>query len=161
MMSRTARFLRLSRLFFFSFMLVGGLAHSVHAQTQAQAQAPQDVEPSDLVRGGMQALQMVDQNRVGELWDGATAAARKKVGREEFVGQVAKVRAPLGAAQQRMWVGINRQVLSDADADLAGQYASIEFESRFGNAPNRSVRELVTFRLDSDRVWRFSGYVLR
>ncbi|OUL99424.1 DUF4019 domain-containing protein [Variovorax sp. JS1663] len=121
----------------------------------------QDAEPSDLVRGGLQAIQMIDQNKTGELWDGATAAARKRVARVDFVNQVAKARAPLGAAQQRTWVAINRQVVGDGDPDLAGQYVSIEYETRFANKANATVRELVTFQLGEDRVWRFSGYVLR
>ncbi|WP_076999488.1 DUF4019 domain-containing protein [Variovorax sp. KK3] len=121
----------------------------------------QDAEPSDLVRGGLQAIQMIDQNKTGELWDGATAAARKRVTRVDFVSQVAKARAPLGAAQQRTWVAINRQVVGDGDPDLAGQYVSIEYETRFANKVDATVRELVTFQLGTDRVWRFSGYVLR
>lgn len=123
--------------------------------------AAQDVQPNDLVQGGLQAVQMIDQNKIGELWDGATAAARKRVTRAEFASQVGKARAPLGAVQQRTWVVINRQVVADNDADLAGQYVSIEYEARFANNANATVRELVTFHLDTDRVWRFSGYVLR
>ena len=114
-----------------------------------------------MVRGGLQAVQMVDQNKVGELWDGAAAAARKRVTRDEFIKQVAAVRNPMGAPQQRTWVAINRQVVNDADADLGGQYVSVEYESRFANKPAAVVRELVSFHLDRDRVWRFSGYVLR
>jgi hypothetical protein len=126
-----------------------------------QAAMAQDAEPSDLVRGGLQAIQMIDQDKTGELWDGATAAARKRVARADFVNEVAKARAPLGAAQQRTWVAINRQVVGDGDPDLAGQYVSIEYETRFANKVNATVRELVTFQLGPDRVWRFSGYVLR
>ena len=124
--------------------------------------AAQDiVEASDMVRGGMQAIQMIDQNKAGELWDGATPAARKRVSRDDFVSQVTKARAPLGAAQQRTWVAINRQVVGEGNQELAGQYVSVEYETRFANKANATVRELVTFQLGDDRVWRFSGYVLR
>lgn len=123
--------------------------------------AAQDVEPSDMVRGGLQAIQMVDQNKVGELWDGAAAAARKQVTRTGFIQQVAAARNPMGAPQQRTWVAVNRQVLNDADPDVGGQYVSVEYESRFATKPTQVVRELVSFHLDRDRVWRFSGYVLR
>lgn len=124
--------------------------------------AAQDlVEPSDMVRGGMQAIQMIDQGKAGELWDGATPAARKRVTRADFSSQIARNRAPLGAPQQRTWVSVNRQVVTDADADTAGQYVSIEYETRFASKPDAIQRELVSFRLDGDRIWRFSGYVLR
>jgi predicted secreted protein len=126
-----------------------------------QLASAQDAEPSDLVRGGLQAIQMIDQNKTGELWDGATPAARKRVSRDEFVSQVAKARAPLGAAQQRTWVAVNRQVVGEGNQELAGQYVSIEYETRFANKANATMRELVTFQLGDDRVWRFSGYVLR
>ena len=123
--------------------------------------AAQDVEASDMVRGGMQAIQMIDQGKAGELWDGATPAARKRGTRADFLSQTAKSRAALGAPRMRTWVTINRQVLTDPDVDLAGQYISIEYETRFANKPEGTVRELVSFHLDSDRIWRFSGYALR
>ncbi len=123
--------------------------------------AAQDVEPSDMVRGGMQAIQMIDQGRAGELWDGATAATRKRVTRADFTSKVTGNRASLGAPRQRVWVAINRQVVTDPDSDTAGQYVSVEYETRFANKPENTLRELVSFHLDSDRVWRFSGYVLR
>ncbi len=127
----------------------------------AGSAAAQDVNPLDMVRGGMQAIQMVDQNRVGELWDGATPGARKRVSRADFVSQLAKTRTPLGAAQQRTWVSITRQMLTDADAELAGQYVSVEYETRFAGSSPATRRELVSFHLDSDGIWRFSGYFLR
>lgn len=121
----------------------------------------QEVEASDMVRGGMQAIQMIDQGRAGELWDGATPAARKRVPRTDFTGQIARSRAPLGAPQMRTWVAVNRQVVAEADGDTAGQYVSVEYETRFANKPDGTLRELVSFHLDRDRTWRFSGYVLR
>lgn len=123
--------------------------------------AAQDVEASDMVRGGMQAIQMIDQGKAGELWDGATVAARKRETRADFLSQTTKSRAALGAPQMRTWVTVNRQVATNPDGDLAGQYVSIEYETRFANKPEGTVRELVSFHLDSDRTWRFSGYVLR
>jgi hypothetical protein len=126
-----------------------------------QLAAAQEVDPAELMRGGLQAVQMIDQNKLGELWDGATPAARKRVSRSDFMSQVAKARTPLGAAQQRTWVAINRQVVGEGDPELAGQYVNIEYETRFANNSSATVRELVTFQLGSDRVWLFSGYVLR
>ncbi|MDH6592427.1 hypothetical protein M2165_002316 [Variovorax sp. TBS-050B] len=123
--------------------------------------AAQDVEPSDMVRGGMQAIQMIDQGKAGELWDGATAVARKRVSRSDFAASVTRNRASLGTPTQRTWVGVNRQVVTDPDPETAGQYVSVEYETRFSSQPAGIQRELVSFRLDNDRVWRFSGYVLR
>ncbi|MBN8754108.1 DUF4019 domain-containing protein [Variovorax sp. SCN45] len=123
--------------------------------------AAQEVEAGDMVRGGMQAIQMIDQGKAGELWDGATAATRKRVQRADFINQVASSRAPFGTPRMRTWVAVNRQVVTDPDDDTAGQYVSIEYETRFSNRPDSTLRELVSFHLDRDRIWRFSGYVLR
>ncbi|AGU47596.1 hypothetical protein VAPA_1c04660 [Variovorax paradoxus B4] len=123
--------------------------------------AAQDVEASDLVQGGMRAIQMIDQGKTGELWDGATPATRKRIARTDFAAKVSRSRSPLGAPLQRTWVAINRQAVADPDAETAGQYVSIEYETRFSNKPDGTLRELVSFHLDRDRIWRFSGYVLR
>jgi len=123
--------------------------------------AAQEVEASDMVRGGMQVIQMIDQGKAGELWDGATPAARKRVTRNDFTTQIARSRAPIGAPQMRIWVSVSRQIVADADGDTAGQYVSVEYETRFANKPDGTLRELVSFHLDSDRVWRFSGYALK
>ena len=123
--------------------------------------AAQDVDATAMIRGGLQAAQLIDQGKTAELWNGAAPAAQKRVKRDDFVGQVAQARSPLGALLQRSWVALNRQTLANADADMAGQYVSIEYESRFANAPDRAVREMTSFHLDRDGVWRFSGYVLR
>jgi len=113
------------------------------------------------VQGGMQAIRMIDQGRIGELWDGATAATRKRIARTEFAAKVSSSRSPLGAPLQRTWVAVNRRAVADPDAETAGQYVSIEYETRFSNKPDGTLRELVSFHLDRDRIWRFSGYVLR
>jgi hypothetical protein len=123
--------------------------------------AAQDVEASDMVRGGLQVAQMIDQGKTDELWDGAAPVARKQVSRVDFGSQIAKSRASLGTAQQRIWVAVNRQVLTSNDTDMAGQYVNVEYETRFSNRPDNTLRELVSFHLDSDRIWRFSGYVVR
>ena len=121
----------------------------------------EEVEASDMVRGGLMAIQMIDQGRAAELWDGATPATRNRVTRTDFTSQVSRSRSTIGAPQMRTWVAVNRQVVADADPDTAGQYVSVEYESRFANKPEGSVRELVSFHLDQDRIWRFSGYVLK
>jgi hypothetical protein len=121
----------------------------------------QEADPTSMVRGGLQVIQMVDQGKIGELWDGAAPAAKKRVSRSNFIQQVGQSRSPLGAAQQRTWIAVNRQTVVNEDADLAGQYVNVEYETRFANASDRVVRELTSFRLDRDGTWRLTGYVLR
>ena len=125
-----------------------------------QRAAAQDVNPSDMLRGAQQIVQLVGEGRTGELWDGAAAATKKRVPRAEFITTLAGTRGNLGVTQQRVWVAITRVTLDVADPAMAGQYLSVEFETRFAGS-NPSRRELVSFHRERDGVWRFSGYVLR
>ena len=103
------------------------------------AATAQDVDATQMIRGSMQVVQMIDQGRTGELWDGASAGARKRVAREDFVRQVTQARAPLGAPQARTWVSVNRQAAGGDDPDLAGQYVSIEYETRFAGREQNDI----------------------
>lgn len=114
-----------------------------------------------MVQGAQQAAQLIDQNRIGELWDGAALATRQRVARDGFVADISAARSRVGAARQRAWVAINRQSVGEGNDNIAGQYVSVEFESRFSANPGRSQRELLSFHLERDGNWRFSGYVLR
>jgi len=138
--------------------LLLGAAHFAGLLSLACAQ---DVDPTAMLGGGTQVVQMVDQGKVGEIWDGATSAAKKRVSRSEFVRQVTESRASLAIPQQRTWTAVHRQTVVNEDADLAGQYVSVEYETRFSSAASRAVREMVSFHLERDGTWRFSGYVLR
>lgn len=95
----------------------------------------QEVEAGDMVRGGMQAIQMIDQGKTGELWDGATAATRKRVARAEFIDQVASSRAPLGAPRMRTWVAVNRQVVADPDHDTTANMSASNTKPASPTAP--------------------------
>lgn len=121
----------------------------------------QDIDATAMIRGGLEVLQMVDAGNTGELWDGAAPGAKKRVTRPDFIRQVTQARTPLGASQQRTWVAVNRQAVNNEDPDLAGQYVSVEYETRFANRTGGSARELISFHLDRDGTWRFSGYVVR
>ena len=125
------------------------------------AGAAAEVDANAMLGGGMDVLRIVDQDKAGELWEGATPSVKKRVTRADFIGQVAQHRAGLGAPQQRSWVAINRQVMVDADPNVAVQYLNVEFDTRFANAGSRIVREMTSFRLEPDGVWRFAGYILR
>jgi hypothetical protein len=42
----------------------------------------------------------------------------------------------------------------------AGLYININYATRFAKT-QKPVRELISFHLDSDKVWRVAGYTLR
>lgn len=121
----------------------------------------QDVDATSMIRGGLEVIRMIDAGNTGELWDGAAPGAKKRITRADFIRQVTQARTPLGAPQQRTWVTVERVAMNNEDPELAGQYVNVFYETRFAGRTGASAREQITFHLDPDGTWRFSGYVVR
>ncbi|CAM0123914.1 exported hypothetical protein [Stenotrophomonas maltophilia] len=131
-------------------------APALTAAQQAQVQK-QDAE---MGAAALKAAQLVDANRAGELWDGASAVARRAVPKAAFVSQLTTERARLGALAGRGQPTITRVKYSAGAAVPEGLYINVSFPTRFANSA-QPVRELVSFRFDEDQVWRLAGYSLR
>ncbi|HEL2957775.1 MULTISPECIES: DUF4019 domain-containing protein [Stenotrophomonas] len=131
-------------------------APALTAAQQAQVQK-QDAE---MGAAAVKAAQLVDANRAGELWDGASAVARRAVPKAAFVSQLASERARLGALAGRGQPTITRVKYNAGAAVPEGLYINVSFPTRFANSA-QPVRELVSFRFDEDHVWRLAGYSLR
>jgi len=155
-----------------STALLVALATTAHAQQPAtqpgtavqqltpeqQAQvARQDAEMS---AAASQVMQMIDGNRAGEVWDGASQAMKSAVTRDDFVRQLSADRSRLGAPTAREQPVVSRSQFRAGEAVPEGIYINVASPTRFANQPE-AVRELVSFRLDEDRTWRVSGYSVR
>lgn len=124
---------------------------------QQAAMARQD---ADMKAAASQVVQLIDANRAGEVWDGASAVMKRVVSRQDFVNQIAGDRQRLGAAQQRGQPVVSRAQFPAGAQVPEGLYINIATPTRFaGN--QQPIRELVSFRLDEDRTWRVSGYSTR
>ncbi|MFC3656697.1 DUF4019 domain-containing protein [Xanthomonas hyacinthi] len=130
-------------------------AASKHADPAAPG--PLSKQDAQMAQAGLRAAQLVDAGRSGELWDGASAVAKKAVAREAFVRQVDADRALLGALLGRGVASVARVQYAAGSQVPPGVYVNISFPSRFANAP-QPVRELVSLRLDEDTTWRLVGY---
>lgn len=124
---------------------------------QRAALAKQD---ADMTRGAQQVIALVDGNRVGEVWDGASPTMKRLVTKDEFVKQVTIDRNRLGAPGARGKAVISRSQFAAGGQVPAGLYINVNFPTKFAKAP-QPVRELVSFHLDDDKTWRVSGYSLR
>lgn len=124
----------------------------------AQQQVPRDIDPNTLANAAVSVLHGFDAGKAGDLWDGASAVTKRAAKREDFIGHITKTRKPLGAPVERNWMVVRRQQVAGGTQLPPGTYASIEFATHFQN--NRVARELVSLRLDEDRIWRFAGYVI-
>ncbi len=124
---------------------------------QQEQQARQDQE---MGQAALKVAQLVDGNRAGEVWDGASAVARKAVTRDAFASHIAADRGRLGALVSRGQPSVTRVQYGAGAPVPEGLYINVSFPTRFANDA-QPIRELVSFRLDEDRVWRVSGYSVR
>lgn len=125
-----------------------------------QQQAALAKQNADMTQAAGQVIALVEGNRIGEVWDGASQVMKRAVTRDEFVKQVGAQRAQLGTAQTRGQPAVSRSQFPAGAQVPQGFYINIATPTKFANAP-QPVRELVSFRLDEDKVWRVSGYSLR
>jgi len=128
------------------------------ALTPAQ-QAELAKQNAEMIQAAQRVLQMVDAGQLPQLWDGASAVAKRAVTRDNFASQVAAQRKRLGAVAGRGAAAVTRVRYNAGASVPEGLYVSVSFPTRFANAP-QPVRELVSFRLDEDRIWRLAGYSL-
>ncbi|HEY5804725.1 MAG TPA: DUF4019 domain-containing protein [Lysobacter sp.] len=126
---------------------------------QAGQQAPRDIDPNSLASAGIQAAQLIDAGKAGEVWDGASTVAKRSVDRKKFSDSITAQRKPLGATTARRWTLVSRHSTAGSAQLPAGTYANVEFDTRF--AGNQTGHELISFRQDEDGTWRLAGYVLK
>ena len=126
----------------------------------AAQQAQLETQNAEMGAAALRAAQWVDAGRIGELWDGASPVAKKAVPRDGFVRQIGADRARLGPLVSRGQPSISRVRYSVGAAVPEGVYVNVAYPTRFTNSP-QPVRELVSFRLDEDKVWRMAGYSVR
>ena len=105
-------------------------------------------------------MALVDAGRLDEVWEGASPLIKRLVPRSEFAAQVGADRKRLGAVVSRGAPIVGREHYPAGGRVPQGEYLNVAIPTRFANA-QQPVRELVSFRLDEDRVWRVSGYSVR
>jgi len=125
-----------------------------------QQQAQVAKQNADMSRAALQVMQMVDANRIGEVWDNASATMKRLVTRDDFVKQITIDRNRLGTAGTRGKPAVSRSKFPAGASVPEGMYLNVAVPTTFSKS-NTPVRELVSFRLDEDRTWRVSGYSLR
>lgn len=147
-----------------SFIVLASLASFASAQpAQPAARQPTPQEYAQrnerLERGALQVAEMIDQGKMAQVWDGASGAVKQLVSRDVFVRNVAKDRKTVGALVSRKLAALSFSQSNGKNLP-AGLFANVAFATRFANE-KQPVRELISFRLDEDNVWRVTGYTLR
>jgi len=139
--------------------LAMGLAPMAQAQQSSKPAAQGIVDPDSVVGWSARAIAMIDRGELAPLWDGASAATKGRVRRDDFVAGVQASRKALGAASAREWTSVRRQLNTGTAGLPAGEYVTVELVSQF--AQKQVKAEMVTFRHDEDGLWRFAGYAVR
>lgn len=117
-------------------------------------------QDAEMANAAAWVVQNVDKNNTAEVWRGASSVAKGVVTEQAFVAQIAQDRQRLGAVTDRKQATITRAVYPAGGQVPAGNYVNVAYLTKFANMP-QPVRELVSFHLDDDKVWRVSGYSVR
>lgn len=141
-------------------------AFTAYAQSPTQAMfAAHQATPEEqrqnqqMERAALQVAQMVDQNQVAQLWDGASSITKQIVSRDAFVRGVDTDRKTVGLPVARS-LALLTYSQSDGRTLPPGLFVNVAFATHFANE-KQPVRELISFYLDNDHVWRVTGYSLR
>lgn len=145
-----------------SFLVLAAVSASAFAQSPAARQpTPQEYAQRNqqLEQAAMQVADMVDKGQEGQVWDGASTITKQLINRDAFVKGVSTDRHTVGRLITRTPANLSFSE-SDGKKLPPGLFANVAFATRFANE-KQPVRELISFHLDSDKVWRVTGYTLR
>jgi len=146
-----------------SFFALAAVTASAFAQSSAPAHQPTPQEYAQrnqqLEQAALQVADLVDKGQEGQVWDGASAMTKQLIARDAFVKGVDKDRKTVGALITRTPANLSFSE-SDGKKLPPGLFANVSFATRFAN-DKQPVRELISFHLDGDNVWRVTGYTLR
>jgi hypothetical protein len=168
----TSMKLWLAALSLMSFGVVSEAQQSLEHKRAQQAQQPfvQSITPEqqaaldrqdqEIAQVALNIVRMIDQGKIGEVWDNASPVGKQVISRDDFLKKVMRDRGALGAPGMRMPMGVRHLRYDGSGKMPAGSFINVSFDTQFSNAP-QSAREMVTFVLDADNNWRFVGYAIR
>ena len=120
-------------------------------QRDAEKQAEQ------MTSAAIQVLNLIDQGKSGEIWEGLSSTIQPKVSKNSFTQRIAEDQRTLGAPSKRQQISAYRSEANGQSKSPKGIYYSVIFETNFAKGQGR---ELVSFRFDNDQIWRVAGYSL-
>ncbi len=120
-------------------------------QRAAEKQAEQ------MTSAAIQVLNLIDQGKSGEIWEGLSSTIQPKVSKNSFTQRIAEDQSTLGAPSKRQQISAYRSEANGQSNIPKGIYYSVIFETNFAKGQGR---ELVSFRFDNDQIWRVAGYSL-
>lgn len=129
-------------------------------QVTPQQRAAIQKRNQQLTEYANQIIGMIDNNQVGQVWDGMSQTGQKAMSRSNFVKAVETERAKLGKVQSRKAAKVYARTSNGSGKLPAGTYVSVRYQTQFAES-TKPMSELVSFHLDSDKKWRLSGYTIQ
>ena len=107
------------------------------------------------------ALEMIDKGRSADVWDASSSVMKGSVTREDFASSTDTDRLQSGPIKTRTWLSVSQVQYTpeNPQGQPPGSYMNIAYLSL--NSLDKKFRELISLRLEADRTWRVSGYVLQ
>ncbi|MFQ6104096.1 MAG: DUF4019 domain-containing protein [Candidatus Glassbacteria bacterium] len=102
-------------------------------------------------------LNLVDEGKYQESWDGAAKYFQGAVTKEQWESSLNAHRKPLGKLLTRKLKSSEYRTTLPGAPD--GEYVVIQFESSFEN--KKSAIETVTPMLEEEGSWKVSGYYIK
>jgi uncharacterized protein DUF4019 len=114
--------------------------------------------PEDTARPVVESwLELVDAGKYEASWDQAARLFKRSVTKEQWKQAAGRARSPLGRLISRKLK--SSEYTKHLPGAPDGNYVIIQFDSVFEQ--KTSAVETVSSMLDSDGVWRVSGYFIR
>lgn len=124
------------------------------------APVSENINPGQIYAGAISALQQIDRGDLGAIWDNSSEVTRRSTTKSNFINSVRQLRRPLGAPKYRQWQTVTWQKVKIKNVKNAYNiFVSVRFVTNFTR--RAMVNEMVSFRLDRDGSWRFTGYVIQ
>ncbi len=102
-------------------------------------------------------LALIDDDQYGESWETAAAYFKSAITKDKWQQTLTAVRKPLGKLVSRELS--SKTYMQSLPGAPDGEYVVIQFATSFEN--KKSATETVTPVLDSDGIWRVSGYYIK
>jgi hypothetical protein len=119
--------------------------------------SPSQQKPEELAQKSAETwLALVDAGKYADSWQEAASLFKGAVSRDQWVGQLASVRSPLGKVVSRTLKGA--KYTKSLPHAPAGEYVILQYSTSFQN--QKDAVETITPMLDKDGTWRVSGYYI-
>ncbi|MFC5427888.1 DUF4019 domain-containing protein [Paraburkholderia denitrificans] len=137
-----------------SSLTIIALAAALNAHAQSNGESA-----NELLQEADAVFRHLDNGQIRVVWNGAAKFVKDRIEREKFETGILEARKKLGTVNRRGWAQITRIIYKNALELPDGLYANIDYATTLATGAN--VFEKLSFRLEDDGRWHFTGYVPR